>query len=560
MTMSIWALASGTTGTPTISLEIWRENSSWGSVRHTFDLIQDGAWHQYKYNFTGADQSTDTQLLMLFLKTQNGGAQNGAKIYVDDAFFGPSATTAPGGFRREVLTTLNTLNPGTMRYTIEPALTQTDAYFEGNDYQKGPSSDWSGNIFTWYFSLKDKYAMAGAIGAAPWVSIPDVWNDADVTAFATNLCAAFSTANIIQAFVEQSNEDWISGSQTAGGGDTVKYGAMANRNFAMINEYMASNCASYANKVHFMVGGQEDNYGVLTAASSQLPHNRQYGAAIADYVPDENEQDTGRTMAQYAKLGFENSLIQFQSGSESNDFTDNVPGNLNQLCGGASGCNQFIAFYENGNGNQCGTATPVEAYGMSAGWIAAGFNGQNWILGFLTGSAGPNDGALKPMIAQNAFNFAQLEFTTQNWQYPGGYGTTSALWGLVHDLDANFGPTFPHIRPVGWAMALANRAIGGDYYTIDTVNFPGVYGAAFEVGGKWRALLSNSNSASVSISIAFPSRSLPAAGYTVQYTNSISDNNEDSNSVYIGTLPGGLVASGQTITVTLPPLSLVALR
>jgi hypothetical protein len=118
------------------------------------------------------------------------------------------------------------------------------------------------------------------------------------------------------------------------------------------------------------------------------------------------------------------------------------------------------------------------------------------------------------------------------------------------------------MRPVGWAMALANQVIGGGYYSMDTTNFPGVYGAAFEYAntGKWRALLSNSNNASVLLPITFPSGTLPSAAYTVQYTNSISDNNENSNSVYIRTLPGGLAPSGQTITVTLPPLSLVAVR
>jgi hypothetical protein len=164
------------------------------------------------------------------------------------------------------------------------------------------------------------------------------------------------------------------------------------------------------------------------------------------------------------------------------------------------------------------------------------------------------------MIAQNAFNFAQAEFTTQNWQCGSGYGTTSALWGLVHDWDADFGPKFPHMRPVGWEMALANRVIASNYYSMNTAKFPGVYGAAFEYQGNWSALLSNSNNASMSIPITFPSGNLPAAAYTVQYTNSISDNNEDSNSVYIGTLPAGLPASGQTISVTLPPPSLVALR
>jgi hypothetical protein len=39
---------------------------------------------------------------------------------------------------------------------------------------------------------------------------------------------------------------------------------------------------------------------------------------------------------------------------------------------------QFFDLYENGTSNACGTptnpATTVEAYQVSAGWVAAGFN------------------------------------------------------------------------------------------------------------------------------------------------------------------------------------------
>jgi hypothetical protein len=560
--MSIYARAVGTNGTPSVTLAIARQNSSWGSVSHTFHLTQDGAWHRYSYNFTGADQATDTKILSFTIRVQNGDAQSGAKIYVDNAFVGPR-TGAAGGFRKEVLTTLQTLNPGILRYTVPQALAQTDAYFEGTDYQKGPSSDWSGsgNVFSWYFSPKDMYAVAGAIGAAPWLSIPDVWSDADLKAFAANLCTAFSAYNLTEAFVEQSNEDWVSSSYAAGGGDTIKYGAMASRNFGLIDAYMVSNCASYAGKVRFMVGGQEDNYGVVTAASSQLPRNNpQYGVAIADYIPDEDDQNTGQTMAEYAHLGFANSLNQFRPDGH-NVFTNNVPGNLSQLCGGAAaGCQQFMAVYENGNGNQCGTANPIEAYGMSAGWIAAGFNAQNWILGFLAGSDGPNRGKLSPMVAQNLFDLAELEFPTPNRFCTSGHGTTSAIWGVVHDFDSDFGPSFPHIRPIGWALALANRAIAGDYHPMATEKFPGVYGAAFKSVAQWSALLSNANNAEVPIRIGFPDGFPPSIGETVAYTNSISDNNEDSNSVHIGSLRGGIAVSAHTIKLTLPPLSVVALE
>jgi hypothetical protein len=560
MSMSIYALASGTSGTPTVTLGVSRSGSSWGSINHTFDLTQDGNWHQYVYNFTGADQASDTGV-WFFTVTAQSGAASGAKIYVDDAFMGPT-TGGPGGFRNEVLTTLKTLNPGTLRYMYPPGLTQSDAYFEGNDYQKGPPFDYSvGADIMWIFSLKDMYAMAGAVGANPWVSIPDVFSDADDDSFAANLCTAFASYGFSKAYVEQSNEDWASSGHTAGGGETVQYGKLANRNFGLIDSYMTSNCPAYAGDVYFVVNGQEANPGVLQNTSAAIPSdNPQYGGDIADYAPSEAEQPTGETPAQYAALGFANSLQQFQAGA-SGQFGGVVPGNLSALCGGSpAGCQQFLAAYENGSSNQCGTATPVEAWEMSAGWMAAGYNGQNWILGFLAASSGPNAGAYSPMPAQQTFNLAEPEYTTPGWACASGHGTNSALWGIVHDFDASFGPTFPHMRPIGWAQALLNRAIGGAYYQMDTSAWPGVYGAAFNQNGSWSAVLSNSNNSSVTFEVTFPSGgTLPTQAQTVLYTNGLADNDEDSNSVTIGALPGGIATAGTTLTITLPPFGVVAL-
>ncbi len=108
--------------------------------------------------------------------------------------------------------------PGHAALHVPPGLSQTDAYFEGNDYQKGPPNDYSvGANIMWIYSLKDMYALAGAIGANPWVSIPDVFNDTDVTSFASNLCSAFAANGFSKAFIEQSDEDWVTTSHSAGG-------------------------------------------------------------------------------------------------------------------------------------------------------------------------------------------------------------------------------------------------------------------------------------------------------------------------------------------------------
>lgn len=560
MQLSAYYLASGTAGTPTITLSLTRGGSSWSGVSHSCNLTQDSAWHQCVYNFTGADTAADTGVLSFTITAQSSAA-TGAKIYVDNAFVGSAASPTVAGWRNDVFTTLQTLNPGTLRYMNGQGLASNDSYFEGADFVRGAAADNPAGNFPWTFSLSDMYAMAGALGASPWISIPDLFSDADVNSFAANLCTAFAADGFSKAFVEQSNEDWASGSHTAGGGEPVQYGQLANRNFGLINSYLTSNCPAYAGKVYFIVGGQEGNPGVLSYTTAEIPYdNPQYGADVASYVPAEPEQPTGETMAQYAALGFSNSVMPFAMGS-GGGFNRVVPEDIAALCGASpAACQQFLTVYETGSSNQCGTATAIEAWEMSAGWIAAGFNAQNWILGFAAGNGGPNAGALFPMPAQNTFNLAEPEFTTSGGACPSGHGTDSALWGIVHDMDSSFGPAFPHMRPIGWAQALLNRAIGGAYHQINTSAWPGVYGGAFNQNGSWSAVMSNSNNASIRFSVTFPAGgTLPSVAQTVLYTNGLADNDENSNSVSIGPLPGAIATSGTTLTVTLPPFSVVAL-
>jgi hypothetical protein len=105
-----------------------------------------------------------------------------------------------------------------------------------------------------------------------------------------------------------------------------------------------------------------------------------------------------------------------------------------------------------------------------------------------------------------------------------------------------------------------NSAIGGSYYPVNTSAIANVYANAFENGGNWSAVLTNGNNYSVQITLQFPATgTLPASAETVLYTNGITDNNEDSNSVTIAPLPGGLSVSANSVAFTLPPFSIVAL-
>src|ERR1700678_3469742 len=152
---------------------------------------------------------------------------------------------------------------------------------------------------------------------------------------------------------------------------------------------------------------------------------------------------------------------------------------------------------------------------------------------------------------QNEFQFAQIEY--------GSAPHAAPIWGEIHDLDSDFGPAFPHIRPVAMGEEVVNRAISGAYYPVKAPT--GTVINAYQNAGAWSAALVNTTASPITLTVQFPSSgTLPQTAETVLYTNSIADNSENSNFVHVGPLPGGITEAGRTVTLTLPPLSVVALE
>ncbi len=564
--ISLYALASGTSGgTPTVSVSLIRSGGT--NVSHTFTLTNDGAWHQYTFPFTGTDTAASAKNVLSYTQTaSNGTAQSGAKIYVDDVYLG-RAESSPTGFRDEVVASLQTLNVGSLRYMIPLTLDQNDANFEGPasctpgataaggcDFLKGPSSDYTGTgsfQWGWYFASRDVYALANAVNAVPWVSIPNTFSDADLQQFAKNACTAMSTYNFPSLWIEQSNEDWN------GAGPGAKfdahgqyYGEVAGRNFNVIASQANSSCASLASRIHYVIGNQTCNDGVVyealagaTAAGYPIPNTAQYGADDATY-------NAGGTTFAGVLPDLSGSLAS-QAAQYATYFAEFPP---DYLYGGSANCiandqsvlgsNNTISAYESGvgAGSGPGVGTTEQSYLSQAGFPSAMWMPEDWLLGIQ---------ALMPV--QNAFTFAQVEFgDNPAYQNP--------QWGVIHDLDSDFGAPFPHIRPVGLGMSVMNSAIGGNYYPVDTSAMSNIYANAFENGGNWSAVLTNAGNSNVPITLQFPSGgTLPTSANTVLYTHGITDDNEDSNSVTIGPLPGGVSVSGNSLTLTLPPFSVVAL-
>ena len=128
--ISFYAQAVNTsTGAPQVTVATSRTGSSW-SASHTFTLTNDGQWHQYTLPFTGGDVAftggQNQGRLDFKLTASNGSAETGAAIYIDDVYYGKAATSTTG-FRNEVVTSLQAINPGSLRYGTYNQLGTNDA-------------------------------------------------------------------------------------------------------------------------------------------------------------------------------------------------------------------------------------------------------------------------------------------------------------------------------------------------------------------------------------------------------------------------------------------------
>ena len=566
--IAFWAKAASTsTGTPQVTVAVSRPTIF--SATHSFALINDDAWHQYTFPFTGGDTGftggSNMWRLDFKLTATNGGAETGATIYVDDVYLGRAENSATG-FRDEVVQTLQAIDPGSLRYGAYTQLATNDGGYEGAsgctagnsgptttgtcDYLHGPSYiNGLGN--SWVYAAQDAYALDGALGAVPFMTIGNAMNDADLIAFTDRLCSAISTNNFSSAWIELENEEWNNGAGHISYGaqnlGQLGYGGEAGRNFSIMSAEASSHCPSVASRIHYILGNQICNSGVIgtelagaSATGHPIPNTSQYGTDDAPYYPDgslgsENGSDTAQAMA-YAETFF--GYVPTYVGPAGTGCINN--GGYSDY--GAIGSNNTVSFYETGPGAYAGPGTTEQAYLSEAGYPSAGWMAESWLMGQQLGRT--------PI--QNEYQLGQIEF--------GVGGTNAPIWGIVHDFDSDFGPaSFPHLRPIAMGMEVVNSAIGGAYYPVNAPS--GTVINAYQNAGAWSAALVNTTASPITLTVAFPSSgSMPQTAEAVLNTNGITDNSENSNDVYVGALPGGLSTSGQNVTLTLPPYSVVAIH
>lgn len=217
------------------------------------------------------------------------------------------------------------------------------------------------------------------------------------------------------------------------------------------------------------------------------------------------------------------------------------------------GSNNFVGFYETGPNASGGPASPEQLYLSEAGYPSAEWMAYSWLLAqkgrHETGS--PFPGGRIPV--QNEFTLVQNEF--------GG----APIWGFAHDFDADFGPTFPHLRPIGIGMQVINSAVqqGGALFGVSggpssvVVN---PYNSNSSGTGTWSAALVNTSGSATAYSLMFPAGgTVPGKCEATVNVNGITDNNENSNFVAVGSCTS-FSCAGQTCSLTLQPDQVVAMQ
>ena len=379
--------------------------------------------------------------------------------------------------------------------------------------------------------------------------------DADLKTFTDNVCAAIATYNLPSVWIEQGNEQWNSGTGGIGFGNTgvsgaLGYGGEAQRNFSIMLTEATAHCSSNVSKFNFIMGNQTCNTGVITAevqgaaaAGFPMPNTTHFGTDDAAYYPfpPDIPNPSGTLTAQAISLA--NSWFGFIPPTVGPAGTGCILAPNSDYA--AVGSNNVVPFYETGPSGYEGPGTTEQGYLAEAGYPSAAWMAESWLLAQQMGRT--------PI--QNEYQFAQIEYNPS--------GTIGApIWGFTHDLDSDFGPSFPHLRSIGIGMEVVNSGVqqGGSYYPISSLP-TGITASAYNsnnsASGIWSADLVNTTASSVATSLTFPGSGIMPFGCEAVDSASIINNNENSNSVTAGTCTA-FICAGQTCSVTMQPYQVVA--
>jgi hypothetical protein len=488
-------------------LEFWARAASPGARLHVHfdrgghvvfldaDVVLDESWRRYALEFEARDEGP-AGVLTLGIKASHGA------VLLDDVYLG-EADAGAGGFRRVVVDTLKTLQPGFLR-DWQGQLGDTLANRLAAAHGHRPARYRSGeNEAQNHYGLPDFFALCAEVGAQPWVVAPTTLDDDEWRQFGAWLREAADRHRFHTVMLEFGNENWNTIFRPGGIPDAATHAAVADRAFRLLRE------------------GSGNDPRIITVANAQFVNPdspRDVGArskeaarvAVAPYFL--YRLDAGTSLDEARKAAFAESDILLRQEAET-----------------AGRQKKRLAVYEENFHTTLGSADATLRNAVVTNAASGPALARRLLQGTLAG-----------VREQAVYSFAGFDSYVQE-----GKGLVR-LWGITRDLaDAN------RLRPTGIALELLNRVATGEARAVKCsgIACSGLTAVAFDQGRRL-AVVSSKPQAAV-LALPCPQGQLQLV---VLDGSDTSLNNE--NSVQVRPRTESIECRDGSASFSLPPYSL----
>jgi len=501
-------------GKPSIRISLARGNKRFFEQR----FAPGKTWQQYRVDFEGHEVPVTGENASLQFTLSGSGS--GTELAVDDVYLGPDTQQS---FRPEVVAMLETLRPGYLR-DWQSQLADT------LENRLAPAGGRMASRFHWdegaqfHYGLEEFADLCARIGAMPWITLPSTITPGELPLLADFMRRKQAQHHFKRWVVEYGNENWNGLFRPAALTHDDTHAERTLRLFLDLRKRLPdipfqpliNAQAVWPERSAPEARSATQVRGALAIAPyyfDRLDHSMDDQAILAGLFPG----DEARILQGFRKLMPSTPpwLYEYNLHTDKGDagYAKRERATAS-MAAGLSLAARALSFYEQGVVNHA-------VYTLSQ------------IHGLVNGKT--SDGSkLMP------------------------------LWGITRDF------AFPTLRPGGLALALMNRAVGGQQFRLDcqpaTTRCQQLTGLGYAENGHFSVVLSNKTGQSRMIRLDWPGQQLPQQWWTLgnesQDRNRLWLNNENPVAgkpapVHIVTQP--LQAAGKQLSLLLPPYGLAVI-
>jgi hypothetical protein len=439
------------------------------------DVLLTDSWHHHLLEFDGRDEGPPG-VLTLGLKSTDG------EVLLDDLYLG-EAEPGAGGFRRVVVATLKTLQPGFLR-DWQGQLGDTLANRLAEPHGHRPARYRPGdNEAQHHYGLPDFLALCAEVGAQPWAVAPTTLDDDEWRQLGAWLREAANRYGFHTVMLEFGNENWNAIFRPGGIPNAATHATVADRAFRLLRE------------------GSNNDARILTVVNAQFVNPdspRDIGArsqeagsvAVAPYFL--YRLDAGTSIEDARKSAFQES--------------DAL---IRQEADNARRQGKRLVVYEENFHTTLGNADTALRNATVTNAASGAALARRLLQGTLAG-----------VSEQAVYSFSGFDSHLQE-----GKGLVR-LWGITRDLASA-----DRLRPTGLALMLLNRVAGGTTQAVRCAGTPcaNITAAAFDQGR--RLAVVSARAEVVAVAVALP---CPQGGLKLDILDgsALALNNEDGSQVH----------------------------